>query len=292
MPRYNVQKRRRLDNLTEKHNRNMRQVIRADLNKITRDIFQQLNAGRDTLKGDVKRLRSPADGVFEDHEFDTTRAGLSDGIQEVTPNNELGLWKLVPENSCPIISLDQIRPALGKKRDKMTAAAIKKRRKQSKFSIVGLRNLFLIDYLSILRGGYRSVASDWIEGESSIRDVTDMLSIVFEKTDHESKRIFRTETTNYFNETRADYFIDETGMDFMQIFALTDGRISDICEDRHEWVFPIAEARQKKKMPSFHPHCRTIQRPLTSRLKSHKLLITKGLRFNEASFTALPVGWV
>lgn len=292
MPRYNVQKRRRLDRITEKHNRNMRKVLKRDLNKRAREIFEQLNDDETSLQNpSTKNLRSPTDTVMEDHEFESVRAGVSDGIQEVTPDNKLGLWKLTPEDSCPIITLDRYWPSLAKKRDTITDKAIKKVRKRKKFSTINLRNFILADYLSLLRGGYRSLASDWIAGEGTIVDVTQMLGIVLGKTDHESKRLFRTETTNYFNESRADYFIDETGMDFMQIFALTDGRISDICEDRHEWVFPIAEATQRKKMPSFHPHCRTIQRPLTSRLKSHKLLIDKGLRKNESSFTPLPVGW-
>lgn len=270
----------------------MRRVIKNDIERRAREIFTQLNFGVDFFEGDVKNLRSPTDSVFTNHEFDAVRSSLSDGIQEVTPDNKLGLWRLAPEDSCPILTLNQLRPQLAEKRDKLTDQAIKKVRKRRKFSIAGLRNLTLKTYLSVLKSGYRSVSSDWIAGEGTIEDVLSMLSIVFQKTDNQSKNIFRTETTNYFNETRADYFIDETGMDFMQIFALIDGRISDICEDRHEWVFPIAEARQKKKSPSFHPHCRTIQRPLTSRLASHRKLIERGLQFNESSFTPLPKGWV
>ena len=291
MPSYNVQKRRRLDNITEKHNRNMRRVIKGDLEARARDIFEQLNAGVNFFQGGVKNLRNPTDKIYDDHEFDTVRSGLSDGIQEVTPNNELGLWRMLPDNSCPIITLDQFHPHLAKKRDQMTEKAIKKMRKRHKFTLINLRNLTLDTYLGALKGGYRSLSSDWVSGEGSITDVLSMLSLTFGKTDAETKRIFRTETTSYFNETRADYFIDETEMDFMQIFAITDGRISDICEDRNRWVFPILEARQRKKSPSFHPHCRTIQRPLTSRLASHRRLIKIGLQFNESSFTPLPKNW-
>jgi len=269
----------------------MRRLIKSDLENRVRDIFEQLNAGQNFFEGDVKNIVSPTNTVYENHEFDTVRSSLSDGIQEVTPNMQLGLWRLVPENSCPIFTLDQFHPKLGEKRDKLTAKAIKKMRKRHKFTIAGLRNLTLKTYLSAIKGGYRNVASDWITGEGTIDDVLSMLSLVFGKTDHENKRIFRTETTSYFNETRADYFIDETEMDFMQIFTITDGRRSDICEDRHGWVFPIREARQRKKSPAFHPHCRTIQRPLTTRLKSHQRLIDIGLRKNESSFTPLPKNW-
>jgi replicative DNA helicase Mcm len=38
-------------------------------------------------------------------------------------------------------------------------------------------------------------------------------------------------------------------------------------------------------------NCRTIQRPLTSRLPSHKKLIDAGLAMDERSFTPLPKGW-
>lgn len=294
MPRYNVQKRRRLDNLTEKHNRRMRKLIKRDLDSRVRDIRDQLDAGFDTLqdKDQIGRsLRSPMTGVYGDHEFDTVRSALSDGIQEVTPQNELGLWKLVPEDSCPIITLEQIRPQLGKKRDQLTEKFLKKQKKRAKFTVGQLGALSLRDYLSILSGAYRFLADDWIQGESTIQEVLNVMQVVFKKNDHETKRIFRTETTNYFNRTRADYFISETSMDFMQIFAITDGRTSEICETRHEWVFPIEEATQREKTPAFHPHCRTIQRPLTTRLKSHKVMIDKGLAMDERQFAPLPKNW-
>ena len=255
MPSYNIQKIKRLENLVVKHNRRMRKVLRRDLESRAHQVFSDLNNGETTFQQDIKRVREPVDNVFEVHQFDTVRSSVSDGIQEVTPENELALWQLFPDNSCPIITLDEYSPKLAKKRDKIAEKALKDIRKRLSFSLPGLRNLLLTDYLSNLRAGFRDLSSDWIEGEGSIKDVLDMLSLTLGRTDHESKRIFRTETTNYFNETRADYFKENTGMDFMQIFALTDGRISKICESRHLWVFPIAEATQRKKMPAFHPHC-------------------------------------
>lgn len=291
MPSYNVQKVKRLDNIMRKHNARMRKVLRRDLEGRAAEIFRDLNNGERSFQQDVDDAKQPVENVFSVHQFDTVRSAVSDGIQEVTPENALGLWQLFPDNSCPIITLNEYSPELAQKRDKIAKNSLKGIKKRLTFSLPGLRNLLIDDYLSNLRAGFRDISSDWIEGEGTMRDVFDMLSIAFGRTDHESKRIFRTETTNYFNETRADYFIENTGMDFMQIFALTDGRISQICFDRHLWVFPIREATQRKKMPAFHPHCRTIQRPLTSRLASHRTMIERGLAFNEASFTKLPVGW-
>lgn len=291
MPRYNVQKRKRLDNLSNKHTRRMRAVLRRDIESRVRDIFDSLNAGDRFYQEDVKSAKTPISNVFEVHQFDTVRAAVSDGIQEVTPNNELALWQLFSEDSCPILTLNEFNPELALKRDKIAKKAQKNIKKRLTFTLPGLANLLLEDYLRNLRAGFRSISSDWIAGEGAIKDVLDMLSIAFGKTSAESKRIFTTETTNYFNETRADYFIQNTGMDFMQIFALTDGRVSNICRTRHLWVFPIGQSRQKKKMPAFHPHCRTVQRPLTSRLASHRSMISFGLAMDESRFASLPKNW-
>jgi len=73
--------------------------------------------------------------------------------------------------------------------------------------------------------------------------------------------------------------------------AVTDGRISNICESRHGYVVEIGKAWLKKYMPAFHPHCRTIQRPLFSSLPSNKVQIDKGLEMDERSFVPLPKGW-
>jgi len=292
MPRYNVQKRNTMDRITRKAVTASRRIIRSDMELRVRELFFDLNNGERTLQNvDTDRIKNPTDRLFEQHEFVSIRTGVSDGIQEVTPNNELGLWQLVPEDADPILTLPELRPLLGEQRDKITRAFITSKRKKQTFSLVGLRNLFLADYLSILRKGYRELSRDWIAGEDSIDDVTNMLGIVFGKTTNEATRIFRTETTNYFNTARAEYFQEFTDMDFMQIFAVTDGRISKICEDRHEWVFEMSKAQQRSKKPAFHPHCRTIQRPLTTRLESHRRLIDKGLAKNPSSFTPLPKGW-
>lgn len=292
MADYGTQKRNTLDNITDAANRVTRAVIRDDLRRRSNDILFQLNSGKKYLEDDsVRNLADPMDNIFERHEFVSVRTGISDGMQEVTPENELGLWKLLPNNHDPIQTLTQLKPQLGKKRDDLTTQFIKKNKKNRAFTLKALRTLFLGDYLRILRRGYQDLAKDWIAGEGTIDDVQAMLSITFGATSVESKRIFRTETTNNFNDARADYFINETSMDYMQIFAITDGRISNICEDRHLWVFPISEANQKSKKPAFHPNCRTIQRPLTSRLASHRKMIDKGLAMDERRFTPLPKGW-
>lgn len=292
MADYNTQKRKTLDRITDTAQKINRSLIKQDLRVRSNDILFNLNAGKKSLVDvSVKNLSDPMDALFERHEFVSVRTGISDGMQEVTPENELGLWKLLPDNHNPIETLTILKPQLGKKRDDLTLEFIKGNKKKRKFTLKEMRKFFLADYLRIIKRGYRELAADWISGTSSIDDVQSMLTLTFGSTMAESKRIFRTETTNNFNDSRADYFIENTSMDYMQIFAITDGRVSDICEDRHEWVFPIARARDRDKKPAFHPNCRTIQRPLTSRLASHRKMIDKGLAMNPASFTPLPRNW-
>ena len=292
MADYNEQKRNTLDRITDQTVRINRSIIKQDLQRRANDILFQLNSGENFLQDDdVKNLRAPMDDLFDRHAFVSVRSGISDGMLEVTPENELGLWTYLPNKYEPNAMLDNMRPQLGRKRDKLAEEALKKIKKRKAITLVGLRNLFLKDYLSVLRAGYKDLAKDWLAGQGTITDVQAMLTMVFSASTYDAKRIFRTETTNNFNEARADYFIDNTGMDYMQIFAITDGRTSQICEDRHKGVFPIEQARDRDKMPAFHPHCRTIQRPLTSRLSSHRKMIDEGLAMNPSTFTPLPRGW-
>lgn len=292
MANYARQKRLTLDRLTNKAVRASADVFAADLRMRSEQIFDDLNRGKNIFQAtDVKYLRPKIDLVLENHLFLTTRTAVSDGMQEVTPDNRLGLWQLLPDTADPLLTISQLVPALGDKRDKIAQKYIKTIVSKANYSLKDLRNILMGDYLRYLRKGYRDVSNDWIKGESTIVDVQSMLSSVFGATKYEATRIFRTETTNFFNATRAEYFTENTDMDYMQIYSIADGRRSKICESRHGWVFPIAQAQDSDKMPAFHPHCRTIQRPLTMRLKSHRQMIERGLAMNPATFAPLPKNW-
>jgi SPP1 gp7 family putative phage head morphogenesis protein len=294
LARYNVHKRATMDRISLRYQLQTREVVRGLLADQVRDIRDALDADKRTYKPPaaiVSRARDRLKFVIERHRDDVVRVGVSDGIREVTPDRRLDTWNDYPVLA-PIEDTFRGGTELASARDKITAQIRAKFVKDPK-RYASLLDALMDSWLTALRRTYTEIGKDWLEGESGSTEVRAGLSIVLQKNDYEAARIFRTETTNYFNRSRFEYFDGHTDVDYMQLYAVTDGRISNICEARHEAVVPIARAHLRQYMPAFHPHCRTIQRPLISALSTHKSIIERGLELlaNESSWPPLPKHW-
>lgn len=286
---YNVHKRQTLDRLSGKYSFRAREILRKATSSEVKSLEDSIKRGA-TFDPDTKLLRRNLTEIFTDHQHDVIHVAISDGIQEVSPENKLHAWADHPMDMPIELTLGA---ELAGRRDKVVEEFIRRR------SLIDSVSKFVTDvvdeYLRNIRKAYTRAAFDWLDPDNdespSIDDVIEMLKTSLQKTDSYAKGVFRTETTNYFNESRHEYFQTNTAVDYMQLYAVTDGRISKICEDRHGFVVTIQQAKVKRYLPAFHPNCRTIQRPLISSLKSDMAIIEKGLAMNESSFTPLPRGW-
>lgn len=281
MSRYNNQKRATLDRMTFKHNARMIRTLSSDAsNNQARQMLEALDNDADRFDPARASLPSKIETVFNDHREDILKVGISDGIREITPSDvpELSLLNTWEQWSDDFPIEETLSISLASERDKFTEdlrqRVFASRNELYRQNIRALSS----EYLQNIKNVYLNLSEDWQIGESSIQDVLDGLKQVLGKTDIESRRIFRTETTSYFNETRQRYFQDNTGTTHFQIFAVTDGRISDICETRHNFILTVSQSVLKKFKPAFHPNCRTILRPLMEKLKRHFALIE---RFGE-----------
>jgi SPP1 gp7 family putative phage head morphogenesis protein len=288
---YHIHKRRTLDRLTLRYQLQLRAVLRENAQGMVGAMQAALEQGRESWEpsdGLLVRLPGRIELVFNRHQDHVIRTAISDGIQEVSPKNELALWTQHPLD-VPVE--ETIGVALADDRDKAV----------DRFKALHLRSLsedlkeFVKSafdaHLKNIRKAYARASSEWLAGDGSRRLVTDAIRDALVSTDAHAERIFRTETTTYFNQARQEYFATDTAVDYMMLSAITDGRISKICDSRNGFVVPIERARVKKYMPAFHPHCRTIQRPLISALPSHKVLVDRGVAMNESRFYPLPKGW-
>lgn len=294
MPAYNVHKRATLDRLTHRFVARSRSVLHEHMKGLADEIYDSLESGDHSFKPRTGDLDRRLERVFQEHRETVTRVAASDAVQEIAENpktGRLGLWESYDEQF-PVEKIPLPVELAGKKKD-IEKKVIQRANKEEPYKPSTLTGTLKSHYLDNLRKIYRSLSARWLIGESHISDVVTALQVALQKTEYEAVRIFRTETTTYFNETRATYFATQTSVDYIQLYAVTDGRISKICEDRHEAVVPIDQAKLKKYMPAFHPHCRTIQRPLMSRLPSNKVRIDRGLRLaeHESEWTPLPKGW-
>ncbi|MDR3547944.1 MAG: minor capsid protein [Candidatus Pacebacteria bacterium] len=265
----------------------MRGLLKQNAEAQVREIFEALNAGSPSFRPSVGRLTGYAGDLFDEHREKVIHVGVSDGIQEVSPDCELSLWLRHPLNMPVELTLS---PSLAQKRDTISNQVIKSISKRTGDRVQDSRRRQVEEYLKNLKETYGALSKDWVAGESTVGDILAALSETLRKADNDAVRIFRTETTNYFNESRHSYFSDNTDVDYMELFAVTDGRISIICADRHGAVVTIAEAGLRIYLPAFHPHCRTIQRPLISFLTRDKSDIEKGLAYRartESSWTPI-----
>lgn len=275
---YNTHKRGTLDRLSTKYRVLFMNVFEAHLRSMRPLIVSALDNNASNFPVDLSGLDKQLHRVLEAHMLHTVKTGVSDGWREVSPDNQLNQWAVIPfaipiENTFTVL-------AERKKRDSFIEDALKKIREKYSGGFAEIISLEKERYLKNVRSVYRTIADDYFKNPDS--DYTDdvakeVLKRVFGKTQIEAERIFRTETTAYFNDARLAYFKDGTSVDFVSLFAITDGRISTICESRANYVIPIGRAGERAFKPPFHPNCRTIQSPLMSYLKSDAAFITANL---------------
>lgn len=288
MQAYNIHKRNTLDRVSSKYAYRMKEIMRRFTESIMSDLLESLDDGADDFDPNVSKLLDRMENLLEDHQDETIVIAVSDGIREVSPEEDLSTWEEFPLYM-PIE--ETLSVELAGFRDKVKDRQKFSMKEKFQARLKDLLKSQSSNYLDNLKKAYSRLASDWLRGEGTVKETKRTIADALRTSTYHAEMIFRTETTSYFNESRFDYFKSDTAVDYMQLFAVTDGRISEICETRHGFVIPIEAAGQKKYMPPFHPHCRTIQRPLISKLKSHKRLIDKGLAMNESRFHPLPRGW-
>src|SRR6185312_4008485 len=113
---------------------------------------------------------------------------------------------------------DTLRVDLAGARDRIVNAIRKETIKSNAYKLKDLTSTLLDSYLKNLKKAYQSIASDWFDGEDTTENVIEGLKQGLMRTDNEAERIFRTETTNYFNRSRHDYFSDNTAVDYMELY--------------------------------------------------------------------------
>jgi SPP1 gp7 family putative phage head morphogenesis protein len=265
---YNAWKRTTLDRLTAKYRRMFTHIYAEHLHKQQARMVEALENGQHTIAIHADELKPLMHKVYIAHQAAVVKAAVSDGMREVTPENKLGAWQEYPywypveESFHNTIEL--------KLRDSIFDVIHKKLKK--KYTYTQIIDLDLERYKRNVTNIFRKAAESFFK-EPDTTDtkevVKDVLGRVFKLTDNAAERTFRTETTRYFNEARVGYFQNNTKVDFVQVVAITDGRISDLCEHRNGYVIPVSESGKPRFKPPYHYNCRTVLSPLITYIKSH-----------------------
>ncbi len=278
-------KRKTLDRVTARYSILMQREVEKFFRSQEGLLFRSLNNGSEP-KFKTKEFNEALLKIARAHAVKTIEVGVSDGIQEVG-TSKLQAWRGFSIDTPVEMTISL---ADEKKKDKIVGEQkkeiIPKNRK-----LLGILKATRDQQLKFLSETYKEVSKDWVKGESTIKEVKESLGSKLKSSRNSIDRLFRTETTKYFNESRHSYFKNNSNVTHMQIRTITDGRRSGICESRDKWVVPIEEASFKRNMPPFHPNCRTIQVPLNIKIPRQREMIERGLRIDERSFKPLPNGW-
>lgn len=280
---YNAWKRSTLDRLTAKYRRLVVRVFERNIKSHENAVIHALTTNQKMFPLNLAELDHQLKPIFTSHIIETIHVGVSDGIREVTPQNELGTWQKWPYD----YPVEKTITLMGEKkiRDKVTESIIEflfkgKRKKLLNKKIDEVIRLEKQRYLKNIEVIFKTSSAKYFEDpeNTSPRSVfVDVLKTSLRKTDVAAEMIFRTETTRYFNESRIAYFREHTSTDFMQLIAITDGRISKICESRDNYVIPAGKSGQKKFKPPFHPNCRTVLSPLNTDTRSAQAVVRQNL---------------
>lgn len=284
---YNIHKRKTIERITKKNTMALYRVIASFVEENSNSIISTLDDGRKP-RIDNRELRKKVASIVDGHIDSSIEIGIADGLQEVAGDQKLNAFVNFPLTIPIERTLTLAQEKDKKKIFKKVSSSLADDKKQSVFTI---SKSFTKMQVSVITRAYQEIAKDWLAGESTIKEVKAKIQESLSKTQVQAERIFRTETTRWFNKSRAEYFSTETDVDYYMIFAITDGRISKICETRHGFVFENTPANLRKYAPPFHPNCRTVLVPLISKLKRDLRVIEGGKSISPSRFYPLPKNW-
>ena len=273
---YNAWKRSTLDRLTSKYAKELATLWQKRFEKIEGKLIEAVESGADTFAPDTRGLEQQIMAILKKHRYQTIYVSVSDGIREVTPDKKLSTWENWPywhpveDTFITLNDKRQRKKIFDFIIDKIGDARIDQER------IMRFQKKMYLDLVSRI---FKRVSKSYFHDEKvkeSRENVIERLQESVQRESHyfenvtrnHAEMVFRTETTRYFNEARVAYFEHSTEVDFIQLVAITDGRVSDICESRDGYVVPLKKAGDKKYKPPFHPNCRTVQSPLTTDVKA------------------------
>lgn len=274
---YNNHKRNTLDRVASKYANYLTDLIESHLKKNQSKFEDALKNNKSDVSVNISDLKRSLFEVLDEHRQYAVHVGVSDAMREESKDKKLS-WSHFPDGFP--IELSFVELAEVKRRDLIARLINKRLSKKSKSIIDKILEKKITSYLKTIKSIYEVASKDYRENEDSKDTRKKVIDIIKQVTDTNKKQaetIFRTETTRYFNQSRVDYFTKYSDTDFVQLIAVTDGRISEICESRDMYVIPIKDAQLKKFKPPFHPNCRTIQSPLDTSLKSDEREVSSNL---------------
>ncbi len=156
-------------------------------------------------------------------------------------------------------------------------------------------------YLKKTQSVWKKYASAFREGDEFTQEfVLRKIENAAETVKSRAKTIVRTETTNYYNQTRREIYDQSDAIWGYLFLAIRDQGTTKWCSDkvrdgkrgRHGLVYQKGDPLTDKETPSCHWNCRSEFTPLTMFNPRHRILI-ENLRLRRSAHKChpLPEGW-
>lgn len=156
-------------------------------------------------------------------------------------------------------------------------------------------------YLKKTKSVWRKYSDDFRVGDEFTQDnVLRKVQQAVDTVESRARTIVRTETTNYYNDTRRDIYDGSDAIWGYLLMAIRDQGTTKWCTDkitngkrgRHGLVYKKGDPLTDKETPSCHWNCRSEFTPLTIYNPRHRKLIEDlSLRRRNHVCHPLPKGW-
>lgn len=164
-----------------------------------------------------------------------------------------------------------------------------------------LANSLKKEYIKKCQDVWRKNSKDFLEGEKYDQSMAlEILRKGSKGVVSRAKTIVETETTNYFNQTRKDYYDQSNVVTHYLFLAIRDQATTKWCTDkssggmrgRHGLVYEKDDPITAKETPACHWNCRSEFVPLSPFNPRHLTLINnKSIHRRNVKCHPLPNGW-
>jgi SPP1 gp7 family putative phage head morphogenesis protein len=157
-------------------------------------------------------------------------------------------------------------------------------------------------YLRKTQSAWRKYSYEYREGDVATQErVIQKIKDAANTAQARAKTIVRTETTNYYNQTRREIYDRSDAVTHYLFLAIRDQATTKWCTDRtvdgkrgrHGLVYRKDDPLTEKETPACHWNCRSEMVPLIPLNPRHKILIEDDkIQRRNNTCAPLPKGWV
>jgi SPP1 gp7 family putative phage head morphogenesis protein len=146
-------------------------------------------------------------------------------------------------------------------------------------------------YLDKLAKKFKIISPALKSGEISPKEAKKQMMDTWKTTKARVETIFRTETTNYFEDAQVSFYSDEDDVIGFLFDSVRDNSRTSICKSRHGLVYRPGTKLLSDNTPGCHWNCRSHLIALANTPENRKMLEDPNRDPSKVAVVPLPKGW-